>query len=567
MVVEQTTQELNARLSRAVSRRNIEHAKNLAVNGSLLSDVLLDKEYITPQTANEILEEASGIRSIDPQYISFSKPFLKHASQLIPKTISMQENVFPIKHEGNYVHLLMARPLDEELIARMESLTGSRIKRYCCYSSGIRQAIEMHYPVDTQLLPTNPEELIEYTLSDVQRILNEHDDEVTELINTPSVIRLLRMIFHEAVNLGVSDIHFETQKDSFRVRLRQDGVLRTVWDMPLTLSRAIISRLKQITNLDLAEGSPQDGRIDYHLVDDHEIDIRVSILPGVYGDKAVLRILEKGKNRLCLNDLKLDKKRDALFREMLERPNGLILVTGPTGSGKTTTLYALLAELNTEQVNISTAEDPVEYELLGITQVDCGEKSGVTFSSALKSFLRQDPDIIMVGEIRDLDTGDIAVKSALTGHLVLSTLHTNDAPSAITRLVNIGVPPFLLAACGLTVVAQRLVRRICTNCKELLQPDLELLKKLDVEPDKFKAYHGKGCDACAGTGYKGRVAIMEIFTVDENIEKLIVEERGTGDLRRAAIEAGMVTLRKDGLQKIQQGDTTPEEVLRVTTDA
>ncbi len=566
-MVEQTTQELNARLSRAVSRRNIEHAKNLAVNGSLLSDVLLDKEYITPQTANEILEEASGIRSIDPQYISFSKPFLKHASQLIPKTISMQENVFPIKHEGNYVHLLMARPLDEELIARMESLTGSRIKRYCCYSSGIRQAIEMHYPVDTQLLPTNPEELIEYTLSDVQRILNEHDDEVTELINTPSVIRLLRMIFHEAVNLGVSDIHFETQKDSFRVRLRQDGVLRTVWDMPLTLSRAIISRLKQITNLDLAEGSPQDGRIDYHLVDDHEIDIRVSILPGVYGDKAVLRILEKGKNRLCLNDLKLDKKRDALFREMLERPNGLILVTGPTGSGKTTTLYALLAELNTEQVNISTAEDPVEYELLGITQVDCGEKSGVTFSSALKSFLRQDPDIIMVGEIRDLDTGDIAVKSALTGHLVLSTLHTNDAPSAITRLVNIGVPPFLLAACGLTVVAQRLVRRICTNCKELLQPDLELLKKLDVEPDKFKAYHGKGCDACAGTGYKGRVAIMEIFTVDENIEKLIVEERGTGDLRRAAIEAGMVTLRKDGLQKIQQGDTTPEEVLRVTTDA
>lgn len=565
--MEQITQELNSRLSRTVIRRQIPVPDDISVNGALLSDVLLEKQHISPQIANELLEEASGVRAIDPQFISFSKSFINHASLLIPKEISLEENVFPIKHEGNFVYLLMASPLDEELIARMEALTGSRIKRYCCYSSGIKQAIEEHYPSESSTLPADSDELINYAVSDVQRMINKHDGDITTaLTNIPSVIRFLRMIFHQAVNLGVSDIHFETQKDEFRIRVRQDGVLRTAWKLPLVLSKALITRLKLITNLELSEGRPQDGRIDYHLVDDHEIDIRVSMLPGVYGDKAVLRILEKGKNRLVLKDLNLDAKTGALFQQMLERPNGLILLTGPTGSGKTTTLYALLAELNTEEVNISTAEDPVEYELLGITQVDCGEKSGVTFAGALKSFLRQDPDIIMVGEIRDLETGDIAVKSALTGHLVLSTLHTNDAPSAVTRLVNIGVPPFLLAACGLTIVAQRLVRRICSSCKEPLLADAELLSKIDMEPDEFTIYTGKGCDRCAGTGYKGRVALLEVFSVDEIIEKLIVEEKGTGDLRRAAIEAGMVTLRKDGIEKIKLGATTPEEVLRVTLD-
>ncbi len=565
--MEPATQELNARLSRVANRRNIKVPGSVTANGKLLSDSLLENKNISSQLANELLEEASGIRSIDPQYISFSKTFLDHVSQLIPKEISLEEKVFPIKHEGNHVHLLMASPLDETLVARMEALTGSRIKRYCCYSSGIKQAIETHYPKEVSQLPVNSEELVEQAVNDAQHILNRRDGGLETLVNVPSLIRLLRMIFYEAVSLGISDIHFETQKDNFRIRVRQDGVLRTAWKLPLVLSQALIARIKQIAGLNITEGKPQDGRIDYHLVDDHEIDIRVSILPGVYGDKAVLRVLEKGKNRLSLTDLKLDPKTDAQFRKMLERPNGLVLITGPTGSGKTTTLYALLEELNSEEVNISTAEDPVEYELEGITQVDCTEQRGVTFASALRSFLRQDPDIIMVGEIRDLDTGDIAVKSALTGHLVLSTLHTNDAPSAVTRLVNIGVPPFLLAACGLTVVAQRLVRKICTNCKKPMKPEAALLNKLGIEEVDAKFFQGSGCDRCAGTGYKGRVAIMECFSVNEKIEKLIVGEKGTGDLRRVAIKSGMTTLRRDGLEKIKQGFTTPQEVLRVTTNA
>jgi type IV pilus assembly protein PilB len=559
---------LNAKLESLLRQQKIPCNAGELPQGRIVTDFLVEQGVISRGVANNLLSEACGTQSIDPGLISYDTSFIAHVTLLIPLETALKERVFAIKHEENLVHLVMANPFDEGVAARIEALTGSRLHRYSCCSEGIVEAIRNNYQGKTERLPREVDDAIDFTSRAISRIRNEDVENVWAVINNAHTINLLRLVMTRMVNSGASDIHFEPQKDTFRIRARLDGVLHVMWEMPRAVQYGIVPRLKMISGMVMEDDeAPQDGRIDYHLVPDREIDIRVSALPSIYGEKVVLRILDKGKNRLKMNDLSLAPDAFALLNEVIHRPSGLLLVTGPTGSGKTTTLYAFLSELNTPSVNISTAEDPVEYELPGITQVNCDNEKGLGFAAVLRSFLRQDPDIVMVGEIRDFETADIAVKASLTGHFVLSTLHTNDAASTVTRLVNIGVPPYLLSSCGVTILAQRLVRKICMECREEFSPPDETVRALGLEnEEEVSFYRGRGCEKCSGTGYKGRMAVMEIMTVDSRLEKMILEQRPAGEMKKAAIENGMVTLREDALRVLRQGLTTPEEVLRVTLD-
>lgn len=556
---------LNQRLRPYIEKKGLKCPGEAA--NCLLTEQLYAEGKIDGPEANMLLEEASGVRAIDPDFISFSDAYLRHVEALIPKHIALSNKVFPIKHIGDRVHLLMANPADQDIVDQMEAVTGSRISRYCCYADGILKTIDLAYKAKSAELELNPEKISEDLQSACYKYQNQRAKTIDELILEPALIHFIHSVMQVVTSKGISDIHFEHQIDSFRIRIRQDGVLRVAWVFPKIIGKAVITRLKLLSGMEHNNDvKPQDGRIDYHLVEGKEFDIRVSVVPGVYGEKMVMRLLDKGKDRISLEDMGIGKALEARILKAIQRPTGLLLLTGPTGSGKTTTLYSLLAILNTAEVNISTVEDPVEYELEGITQVNCGAQSEIGFSDALRAFMRQDPDIIMLGEIRDLDTADTAVKASLTGHLVLSTLHTNDAPSAVSRLVNLGVPPFLLAGCGLNVIAQRLVRRTCSQCKHEYQPTKKELLSLGIQNMDGPWYLGKGCKICDGTGYKGRAAILEMLTVDDKMEELILKQKGVADIRKAARKAGMVTLREDGIEKIRQGLTTIEEVLRVTLE-
>lgn len=383
-------------------------------------------------------------------------------------------------------------------------------------------------------------------------------------ISTGSVVQQVNTIINQAIDMGASDIHIEPYEQYVRVRYRIDGVLQDVGKIALMHKDAVISRIKVMAHLDIAEKRrPQDGRIRLEK-EKHSIDLRISTLPTDFGEKVVLRILDKSNQRLNLKELGFEKENLSKFRKAIHHPYGMILVTGPTGSGKTTTLYAALNELNTEEVNITTIEDPIEYNLHGINQTHVRSDIGLTFSHALRSILRQDPNIIMVGEIRDLETAEIAIRSALTGHLVFSTLHTNDAPSAITRLVDMGIEPFLVASSVRLVMAQRLVRRICTNCKQTYQPGETLLADLELSNHLDLFYKGEGCEQCNGTGFKGRTALFEIMPMSEAISEKVVNHAGGHELQKQAKAEGMVTLREAGIQKVKDGLTTPEEVFRET---
>jgi type IV pilus assembly protein PilB len=371
-----------------------------------------------------------------------------------------------------------------------------------------------------------------------------------------------------AINSRASDIHIEPSEETLRVRFRVDGVLYPVLKLPVKIKNAITSRIKIISHLDISERRlPQDGRIKLKLGDNREIDFRVSTLPTLFGEKVVMRLLDKSNLQLDLTRLGFDEKPLHDFLEAIEKPYGMILVTGPTGSGKTTTLYSALSQLNKPGVNIMTAEDPVEYNFFGINQVQIKEEIGLTFASALRSFLRQDPDIIMVGEIRDFETAEIAVKAALTGHLVLSTLHTNDAPSTITRLTNMGIEPFLVSSSVILILAQRLARKICENCKEKQEISETALLKIGFLPDKIKeikCYAGMGCSECNRTGYKGRIALYEVMPVKDELKELILQGASSADIKKEAVRLGISTLRQSGIKKVMDGVTTIEEILRVT---
>jgi len=390
-------------------------------------------------------------------------------------------------------------------------------------------------------------------------------DDLVSLANEAPVVKLVNLLLLEAIEARASDVHLEAYAGELRVRYRIDGVLQDAPTPPAGLKAAVISRIKIMADLDIAERRvPQDGRIRLRL-QDRQVDVRVSTIPTLHGESVVLRLLDKERGRIALEDLGMSDETLRRFMEAVARPHGIVLVTGPTGSGKTTTLYAAIDRIRTGREKILTVEDPVEYELPGVPQMPVNEKLGVTFATALRALLRQDPDVILVGEIRDEETADIATHAALTGHLVLSTLHTNDAVGALTRLLDLGVPPYLVASTVEAVLAQRLVRRVCERCREEVQAERDVAGEFGLPPGSLPVVaRGAGCDACRGTGFRGRTGIYELLIVDDAIRTEVLQRPSAGTLRRLAIEGGLTTLRQDGLRLVRQGITTPEEVLRVT---
>jgi type IV pilus assembly protein PilB len=409
--------------------------------------------------------------------------------------------------------------------------------------------------------------LVHGAVDNVEIVEEEDDEKGLQDVEAP-IVKLVNGILIKAIKLGVSDVHIEPYEKSFRVRYRVDGVLRKAMGLPLKIRNAIISRVKIMSKLDIAERRlPQDGRIKLKLGAKRDMDFRVSTIPTLFGEKVVMRLLDKSNLQLDMTKLGFEQESLDAFENALKKPFGMILVTGPTGSGKTTTLYSALHQLNQISENIMTAEDPVEFNLAGINQVQMHDEIGLNFAAALRSFLRQDPDIIMVGEIRDYETAEIGVKAALTGHLVLSTLHTNDAPSTINRLLNMGVEPFLVSSSVILIVAQRLARRTCQNCKETVEVNPQALVEVGFTPEEAEemdVYHGQGCMNCGNTGYKGRVALYEVMLISDTVRELILQGASNAEIKTAAIDGGMLTLRMSGLAKVKEGMTTLEEVVRVT---
>jgi type IV pilus assembly protein PilB len=430
-------------------------------------------------------------------------------------------------------------------------------------------ALENAVALDDDLVNVDDfDALVHGAVDNIEVIETQQTDEGGE-IEGP-IIKIVNGILIKAIKLGASDIHFEPYEKSFRVRYRLDGVLRREMALPIKIRNAIISRLKIMARLDIAEKRlPQDGRIKLRLAKGREMDFRVSVVPILFGEKVVLRLLDKSALQLDLTKLGFEQSSLEDLQKAVHRPVGMILVTGPTGSGKTTTLYSVLSELNKESENIMTAEDPVEYNFMGINQVQMHDDIGLTFASSLRSFLRQDPDIIMVGEIRDFETAQIAIQAALTGHLVLSTVHTNDAPGTISRLVDMGVEPFLISSSVILILAQRLIRKICPECREQIKVHPQLLIDLGVPPDEAKNFNvckGKGCALCSGTGYKGRLGLYEVMPMKEEVKELVLSRASSSEIKKEAIRLGMKTLRQSGIHKVKEGLTTIEEVVRATME-
>lgn len=562
----------NKQLFKAFQIRGIKVGAVPDIEHHLISDHLIAQGTVDASQVNAVLEEVTGIQALDPTFVSFDPAFIAHITLLLPETIARDEIVFPVRHENEYIHLAMALPQDNQAIRRLEAVTGSRIKPYCCNGPAIQSAIDKHYsgrPPVAEPAEENPDILLEAAVKSINKLkASRAGDDPMALINNADLIRLLQHVMNVLVKSGASDLHMEPRETDFRVRFRKDGVMQTAWTWPSIFRTVFIDRLKLLARMDLNERNlPQDGSINFGLIKDRTIDIRVSSLPSLYGEKIVMRILERDKKQVTLKQMGMEPRDADLLARTIHHPTGLILVTGPTGSGKSTTLYAVLTELNKDNVNIITAEDPVEYKLNGLTQVSCTTDTGLSFKDALRSFLRQDPDIIMVGEIRDAETADIALKAAMTGHLVLSTLHTNDAAGAISRLVNMGIPPHLVASAQVTVIAQRLMRRLCETCKTPYTPEGETHKLMGIATNATTLYKAIGCPECAGTGYQGRIGIYEMLQVSDRITDLILKEQPARTIKEAAIADGMITLRDAAIAKLASGVTTIEEVLRITMDA
>ena len=492
--------------------------------------------------------------------------------ELIPKEVANKHTVLPVQRAGSTLIVAMSDPSNIYAIDDLKFLTGLNIEPVVTTDAAIEEAIGRYYD-QPETLESYDEVIGDLEFEDID--FGDDTDEDFNVLDSQAeaeqapVVKLCNLILLNAINKGASDIHIEPYEKQYRVRYRIDGVLHQEMAPPLRLRNAITSRMKIMATLDIAERRlPQDGRIKLRIGKNREMDFRVSTLPTLYGEKIVMRLLDRDKLELDMTKLGFEVEPLAQFKANIHRPYGMCLVTGPTGSGKTTTLYSALSELNAEEVNISTAEDPVEYNLGGINQVQMHDDIGLNFATSLRSFLRQDPDIIMVGEIRDFETAEIAVKAALTGHLVLSTLHTNDAPSTINRMLNMGVEPFLVTASVNMIVAQRLARRVCKDCTV---PDPEIAEQALVdagmgvkEAKECTPKKGGGCKTCGDTGYKGRVALYEVMVLTDPIKDLVLQGASTSELKAEAIRLGMATLRRSGLNKVNEGQTTLEEVLRVT---
>ena len=508
-----------------------------------------------------------GYRPFDREVhrVNIDKSILEKIS---PNFMS-KNKIVPFSYENNVLRVAMLNPTEKDAINQIKFFTGARIVEI--YVATLSE-IENLYREILSLMPAKSmlEEItLDAEVSEEQVEKEENLEQVLAEAEDSPIVRLSRAIIVEAINSGASDIHIEPMEKVVRIRYRIDGILRTVKEYPTSVKDPLVARYKIMANLDISEKRlPQDGRIRIN-INNKKYDLRVSILPVVYGEKVVMRIQDaESYLKVKLEDLGFEEDDLKLFREGIYSPWGMVLVTGPTGSGKTTTLYAALMERNKDDVNIMTAEDPVEVSVFGINQVHVKEEIGLTFAAALRAFLRQDPDIILVGEIRDKETAEIAVKAALTGHLVFSTLHTNDAPSTITRLIDIGVDRFLVSTSVHTIVAQRLIRKLCNNCKQPANFPVEVLKSFgftdeDIKEGQFFVHKPGGCEKCNGTGYKGRTAVHEILKLTEDIRKLVIEGKSADEIREYAIKNGMKTLYRDGLIKMKKGITDIAEIERV----
>jgi len=498
---------------------------------------------------------------------------------LIPIEIAQKYLIMPIHRIRSFLTLAMVDPTDLDVIEDIRFRTGLSIQPVIASESGIVNSIEKYYGSSDSLRVKQIVDEIEQAEDTSVNIIEEEEEdydieELTKSTEEAPIITLVNTVFIDSIKKGASDIHFEPYEKAFRVRYRLDGTLYEMMNLAMKFKNPVISRVKILSNMDIAEKRlPQDGRIKVRVKMENgnkkDVDMRVSSVPTIFGEKVVVRILDRGMLRLDLTELGFEKQSMEAFEKAISSPWGIILVTGPTGSGKTNTLYSAISNLNSIDTNIMTAEDPVEFYLEGINQVNIHEKIGLRFSTILRNFLRQDPDVMLVGEMRDFDTVDIAIKAALTGHLVFSTIHTNDAASTITRLVNMNVEPFLIADSVRLIVAQRLVRKLCKNCREEHKLTPDALQDIGFSPEeakKVKVYKPKGCSSCHNTGYKGRTALFEVVEVSDEIKEMILSKAQSKDIKKTAVKQGMLTLRQSGLYKIKKGITSVEEVLRVTVN-
>ncbi|HYW67647.1 MAG TPA: type IV-A pilus assembly ATPase PilB [Candidatus Dormibacteraeota bacterium] len=541
-------------------------------NGGKLGSCLTKMGYITDDDITGVLSRQYGVPSINLKYYEIDPNVIK----LIPQDTALRYQVVPLSRVGSVLTIAMTDPTNVFAMDDIKFMTGFNVEPVVASESAIGEAITRFYgggASSHEELSNLMKDLVDED-QELELATEEQELDATALERAAEeapIIKLVNLILTDSVKRGASDIHVEPYENEMRVRFRVDGVLQTVMNPPLKLRDAMTSRLKIMAKLDIAEKRlPQDGRImiKYKVEGKKkELDFRVSSVPTLYGEKIVLRLLDKENLRLDMTKLGFEPESLKKFERNILRPYGMVLVTGPTGSGKTNTLYSSVSRLNQVETNIMTAEDPVEFQLAGINQVQMKEQIGLNFAAALRAFLRQDPNIILVGEIRDFETAEIGVKAALTGHLVLSTLHTNDAPSTISRLMNMGIEPFLVATSVNLICAQRLVRRICVNCKEELEVPEQALIDAGYSPEEAKTtkiYHGKGCSTCNKGGYKGRTGLYEVMEINDELRELILVGASALELKKKAIEQGMITLRRSGLIKVALGQTTMEEVLRET---
>jgi type IV pilus assembly protein PilB len=563
---------VNERIGELLVKENLLSAEQLAkareqsrTKGGRLGAQITSLGYLDENELTDFVAKQYGVPSINLDEFEFESSVI----QLIPEEVASKHTVIPVNRAGSTLILATADPSNIFGLDDIKFLTGYNIQPVVAAEEAIRRAIDKNYDQTTSI----EDVMGDFDDSDIDLVSDAEDVDISELAKASEdapVVKLVNLILTDAVKKSASDVHVEPYEKHFRVRLRIDGVLYEVMRPPMKLKNAITSRLKIMAELDIAERRlPQDGRIKLKMGRGKEMDFRVSSLPTLFGEKVVLRLLDKSNLQLDMTKLGFEVSQIEVFMEAIHQPYGMVLVTGPTGSGKTTTLYSALSELNKVSENLCTAEDPVEFNLTGINQVQVHEEIGLNFAAALRSFLRQDPDIIMVGEIRDFETAEIAVKAALTGHMVLSTLHTNDAPSTVNRLLNMGIEPFLVASSVNCIVAQRLARRICEECKE---PDEEVASEALVEAglseeqaNSLAPVRGSGCRNCSDTGFKGRVAIYEVMELREELKEFVLNGASALELKREAIRLGMKTLRQSALGMFSKGITTLGEVLRVST--
>ncbi len=547
-----------------VTREQLNEAlKKEQDNGSNVIQELVRLGFTTEDHLTQFLATQFGIERVSLE----SAEITQAVFDLVPTELIQKHQIVPLKLLGSTLTVATADPTNLIAINEIQFITGYGVRPVLASASEITKILERRHGKVSY-----DEVFKKFGQSEMEVVRGEEEINLQELQQATQeapLVTLVNAIFADAAKRGASDIHFEPYEKVFRVRFRIDGMLHEIMEPPQKLKNAMISRIKVMANLDIAERRlTQDGRIKLKTGHGQELDIRVSVLPALFGEKTVMRLLDKSNLELDMLKLGFDAQSLKGFKEAMYKPYGMILITGPTGSGKSTTLYSALSELNKPDVNISTAEDPVEYSIMGINQVQVRDDIGLNFASCLRSFLRQDPDIIMVGEIRDLETAQIAVKAALTGHLVLSTLHTNDAPSTVDRLINMGLEPFLLTSSINLIVAQRLVRKICTNCKTPVEVSADALINIGVDPAEvatgFPTFRGQGCANCNQTGYKGRVAIYEVMVMHEALKEIILRGASAADLKREAVKLGMKTLRLSAIKKVREGLTTIEETVRVT---